>query len=114
MLLMLLLLYAILTWVWRIPLWVGAAYLVWSMICFAVYAQDKSAARTGQWRTRESTLHLLALLGGWPGALLAQRHLRHKSGKPSFRAMFWLTVGVNVATFVLLGSPFGGRWDWLR
>jgi uncharacterized membrane protein YsdA (DUF1294 family) len=113
-LLMFFLLYALLTWAWHIPPWVGAAYLAWSLICFVAYAHDKAAARAGQWRTRESSLHLLALLGGWPGALLAQRHLRHKSGKPSFRAVFWLTVWINIAVFVLLSSPFGGHWDWLR
>lgn len=68
-----------------------------SGITFLVYALDKSAARRDRWRTRESTLHLLSLIGGWPGALAAQQLLRHKSAKPSFQAVFWLTVAVNVA-----------------
>ena len=72
-------------------------YLGASGITFLVYALDKSAARRDRWRTRESTLHLLSLIGGWPGALAAQQLLRHKSAKPSFQAMFWLTVAVNVA-----------------
>ena len=70
------------------------------MLTFIVYALDKSAAKAGRWRVAEKTLHLLALAGGWPGALLAQQLLRHKTSKPGFIAMFWFTVLVNVAAFV--------------
>ncbi|MGL6045682.1 MAG: DUF1294 domain-containing protein, partial [Vogesella sp.] len=42
-----------------------------------------------------------ALLGGWPGAALAQYVFNHKSTKPSFRRLYWLTVLLNVAA---LGS----------
>jgi uncharacterized membrane protein YsdA (DUF1294 family) len=52
-----------------------------SLIAFVAYALDKAAARAGRWRTQESTLHLLALIGGWPGALLAQRQFRHKTAR---------------------------------
>ena len=52
---------------------VFAIYLITSIITFLVYAQDKSAAKHNRWRTKESTLHTLALTGGWPGALLAQK-----------------------------------------
>ncbi len=61
-----------------------------------MYALDKSAARDDRRRTRESTLLLLGILGGWPGALAAQALLRHKSAKPSFRVAFWGTVVVNL------------------
>jgi len=77
-------------------------YLVASIIAFAVYAIDKSAAHNGRWRTRESTLHLLALIGGWPGALIAQKVLRHKSKKQSFQVIYWITVTVNCTVLVSL------------
>lgn len=67
-----------------------------SVITFIVYAVDKSKAKGGVWRIKESTLHFLALLGGWPGAALAQQVLRHKSYKQKFRIVFWLTVIVNL------------------
>jgi uncharacterized membrane protein YsdA (DUF1294 family) len=50
---------------------------------------------------------LLALAGGWPGAPVAQRGLRHKSRKPSFRAVFRVTVLANGAAFAWLASPAG-------
>lgn len=79
----------------KLPLAVLAGYLAASLLAFAVYAYDKSAASKRQWRTPESTLHLIALLGGWPGALVAQQQLRHKSKKASFLLVFWGTVVLN-------------------
>lgn len=78
-----------------------------SLLTFVVYAWDKAAAQAQRWRTAESTLHLMALAGGWPGALLAQQWLRHKSAKREFRVVFWATVVLNVAGLVLLCSAFG-------
>jgi uncharacterized membrane protein YsdA (DUF1294 family) len=74
-----------------------ALYLAASAASIVAYAVDKSAARHGRWRVSENTLHLLALIGGWPGALVAQRVFRHKSRKPSFQATFLLTVVLNCA-----------------
>ncbi|UCV29214.1 DUF1294 domain-containing protein [Ferribacterium limneticum] len=86
-----------------------AFYAAISITAFIAYALDKSAARDGRWRTAENTLHLLALLGGWPGALLAQYRLRHKSSKPSFLIIFWATVLLNCGALGLLLTPTGGR-----
>jgi uncharacterized membrane protein YsdA (DUF1294 family) len=71
------------------------AALALNLITLIVYYLDKSAAKNNSWRTPEKTLHILALLGGWPGALLAQRLFRHKSKKTSFQGVFWLTVILN-------------------
>lgn len=86
--------------------WISALvikyYVAASLLTIAVYALDKSAAQRNAWRTKESTLHLLALAGGWPGALLAQQVLRHKSSKAAFRRVFWLTLGINLAILAWL------------
>ena len=81
----------------KLPVPLAALYFGASVITFAVYAWDKSAARNGRWRTRESSLHLLALIGGWPGALLARQLLRHKSSKKPFSLLLWCSVLLNVA-----------------
>lgn len=72
-------------------------YIILSVVTFIVYALDKSAAEQHRWRIQEKTLHLLSLLGGWPGAWIAQRMLRHKTQKISFQIVYWATVGFNLA-----------------
>ena len=94
-------------WLGKLPKLVPVIYVVASLFAFAVYAWDKSAAQNGEWRTQESTLHLLALIGGWPGALFAQKLLRHKSKKTSFQVMFWVTVLANCGALGWLMSPQG-------
>ena len=83
----------------RLPHVVLWLYLGASMIAFAAYALDKSAAIKARRRIRESSLHLLGIFGGWPGALAAQQLLRHKSSKLSFQAVFWVTVTLNCCGF---------------
>jgi uncharacterized membrane protein YsdA (DUF1294 family)/cold shock CspA family protein len=92
-----------------IPLVIGVAYVALSVIAFTVYALDKSAAEQGRWRTQESRLQLLGLFGGWPGAILAQQLLRHKSGKASFQTVFWGSVVLNCGALAWLMSPGGLR-----
>lgn len=77
---------------WRLV--VGCA-LGLSTIAFLLYWLDKLRARHGQWRVAETTLHLVAALGGWPGAFLAQRHFRHKTAKLRFQLLFWLIVTLH-------------------
>lgn len=82
-------------------------YVAVSIFTFIIYALDKSAARNQRQRTPESTLHLLSLIGGWPGALIAQQYLRHKSIKQTFLWVFRFTVIVNVIALIWLQSQHG-------
>ena len=77
-------------------------YAALGIITYAMYAKDKAAAQSGNWRTPESTLHLLSALGGWVGAMVAQTYLRHKSQKAEFRAVYYLTVVINMAGLLFL------------
>ena len=81
---------------------VAAAVLVVlaSGVAYACYAIDKSASVGDGWRIRERTLHALALAGGWPGALIAQKRLRHKVRKDSFQSAFRVTVWLNCAAML--------------
>lgn len=93
----------------KLPKVVLVLYFVASVVAFFAYAFDKSAAQNNRWRTQENTLHLFALFGGWPGALAAQRLLRHKSKKTSFQAVFWGTVFLNCGALGWVFSPSGSN-----
>ena len=86
----------------RVPELAVFALIGLGVATFIAYALDKRAAQHSQWRTPESTLHLMALLGGWPGAWLAQRLLRHKNRKASFQNLFWVCALANAVLTTLL------------
>ncbi|WP_298579733.1 DUF1294 domain-containing protein [uncultured Luteimonas sp.] len=96
---------AVLAGGWLLGEWGGvvpAWYAAMSAVAFLAYRRDKLAAGRGARRTPESSLHLIDLAGGWPGGLVAQQVLRHKSSKSAYQAMFWITVALNVAGFAWL------------
>lgn len=90
-----------------LPLAVMWLYLGLSVVTYLFYYLDKRAAKRDAQRTPENTLHLLSLLGGWPGAFMAQERFRHKSSKVEFRRVFWVTVVLNVAALLWLCSSAG-------
>ncbi|MCP9758708.1 DUF1294 domain-containing protein [Aquitalea sp. S1-19] len=96
-----------LVWLEHMPMWVLQAYGALSVLAFLLYWKDKAAAQGGRWRTSEGTLHLCALIGGWPGALVAQKLLRHKTVKPAFQSAFKATVVLNVLLLAACLSPLG-------
>jgi len=81
----------------KVPVCLVGLFGLLSGAAVVMYGADKSAAIAGKRRTPESTLHAIALLGGWPGALVARRVFRHKTTKQPFRSIFWVTVVVNSA-----------------
>lgn len=80
-----------------------------SIVAFFMYRSDKSAARKGRWRIQEQSLLLCGLIGGWPGALIAQQLFRHKSSKTRFQITFWGSVVVNCASLGCL-TPIGSQY----
>ena len=94
----------------KIPVLIVGVYAVASVFAFIMYAKDKHAAEYGKWRTTESTLHLLSVIGGWPGAKIAQSFLRHKSKKMSFKVTYWFTVCFNCGLLYWSATPEGSRW----
>jgi uncharacterized membrane protein YsdA (DUF1294 family)/cold shock CspA family protein len=80
-----------------LPLVVAMVGFLLGLLSYLMYWLDKEAAQRGAQRIPESTLHLLDLLGGWPGALIAQQQFRHKTVKASFQFVFWCSVLGNLA-----------------
>lgn len=93
----------------KLPFVVLIAYFLASCVAYVAYFLDKAASLKGHWRTPESTLHFFSVVGGWPGAMLAQRTLRHKTQKQSFQVTYWVTVVLNCAALGWLLSPTGLR-----
>ena len=89
----------------------GSIYaVVMSGITYLAYGWDKQQAREKQWRMPEAKLHIMELIGGWPGAFLAQRRLRHKCSKVSYQVVFWLIgLAYQLAAFDSLQE-----WKWVR
>jgi len=73
--------------------------LLVSLVTYLLYRKDKANAESGRWRTPESTLHFLELIGGWGAAFIAQRNFRHKTSKLSFQATFWAIVLLHEVLF---------------
>jgi len=84
---------------------VAFVYFLVSLLTFFLYWHDKYKAEKDGWRTPEKTLHLCSLAGGWPGALIAQRTLHHKSRKRSFQMIFAATILCNLV-FVALFTTY--------
>lgn len=93
-------------------LWILLAFAsALSVFAFHAYRRDKRRAEAGEWRVPESTLHILSLFGGWPGAFVAQRVFRHKTSKISFQFVFWSIVLLHqfIAIDAVLDWRFTGN-----
>ncbi|SFR42100.1 Uncharacterized membrane protein YsdA, DUF1294 family [Pseudidiomarina maritima] len=96
-----------------LPVEVSWAFALLSAVTYLLYALDKRAAQQSNQRTPEKVLHWLSVLGGWPGALIAQQQFRHKTRKTSFRVGFYFTVILNIAAvlyFIVYVEQF---WRWI-
>jgi len=92
--------------------WMGACGIcVVSMITYSLYAVDKRRAQAGGWRIPEAQLHLMEVLGGWPGGWIAQQRLRHKVVKGSYQFLFW---GIVLVYQVASADWISGGWGTRR
>ncbi|WP_039915015.1 DUF1294 domain-containing protein [Cellvibrio mixtus] len=73
-------------------LWIFPIYLITSLLAYYFYWDDKRRAKRNEWRITEANLQFWSLIGGWPGAFIAQQQFRHKTKKLSFQMVFWLIV----------------------
>lgn len=71
-----------------------------NLLAFIVFGLDKKKAEKDKWRIPESTLIMLAVLGGSAGALAGMLVFRHKTKK----AKFMIGIPVILLLQVLLVS----------
>lgn len=91
---------------------ISSIYAIMSLVCFILFFIDKKRAETGGWRVKEYYLHVVTLLGGWPGALLGQKFLRHKTKKWSYRIILWLIILVHVALWAYFIYGLSTKFWW--
>jgi uncharacterized membrane protein YsdA (DUF1294 family) len=87
---------------------IAAIYLVASVVTFLAFGLDKLRAKRGGTRVAEQTLHLMELLGGWPGALAGMQLFKHKRSKAAYLRWFWAIVALHVVGWGV------GIWLWVR
>jgi len=73
---------------WKIVL----IYMVFmSVIGFGAMGIDKAKAKANAWRIPEKTLFGIAFFGGGAGIWLGMEVFRHKTKKPKFKALSYLS-----------------------
>ena len=91
-----------------------AVLAVWmalaSLVAFAAFGIDKRAALKGKRRIPEARLHLMELIGGWPGAVLGAFVFRHKIRKPRYLLVLMLSIAAwLVAAWFVTAFISGGE-----
>ena len=81
---------------------IATIFLLWNIFSFGLYAYDKMAARSGQWRVRERTLLTVSMLGGCFGGTLAMYLLRHKTQHTRFILVNWIADAVYLVILLVL------------
>ncbi|EIJ8959142.1 DUF1294 domain-containing protein [Salmonella enterica] len=77
-------------------------FLLANVLTLAIYGIDKTAARKTWRRVPESTLLVLGVVGGWPGAIVGQQLFRHKTQKQPFKTYFIVSVIVSILVTVAI------------
>ena len=80
----------------------SAAVLLINLISFAAYGIDKRRARKDKWRIPESTLLMLAFIGGVLGALAGMLVFHHKTRHWKFKILVPLFLLLQLALAVWL------------
>lgn len=91
-------------WVWGFVV----IYLMFvNVLTYLIFWIDKERAQMGLFRIPESTLHLLAILGGSPAALFACQKLRHKTRKQPFGLILVVITTIQVIAIGWFGGLNG-------
>jgi uncharacterized membrane protein YsdA (DUF1294 family) len=75
-----------------------------TMLC---YGYDKQLAKVGVRRVPEAVLHLLAAVGGTPGAFVGQMLFRHKTRDVRFLALFYAIAAIQVVVLLTIAHLHG-------
>ncbi len=82
-------------------------FAMMSLITYILYAIDKSKARNGKWRIKESVLLFFSVAFGSLGGILAMQLLRHKTQHWYFVFINWGALMLHIALGIYLYIQFG-------
>ena len=77
----------------------GWYLLLINFAAFFLYWEDKRRSKKDKWRIKESTLLLVALLGGSFGALVSMHVFRHKTQHFKFKVLVPVFFILHAALF---------------
>jgi uncharacterized membrane protein YsdA (DUF1294 family) len=81
-------------------------YLAWllaaSLATLVLYGVDKAQAKRDGLRVPENLLHAMALAGGFPGGFAGRAAFHHKTRKPAFIWVLWISLAIHLGILVLL------------
>ena len=81
-----------------------AVYIVLNIIAFLAFVWDKHKAKNDMWRTKASTLILLALFGPF-GATIGMLTVRHKTQKIKFKLVYlFLIIHIIVIAYLFISK----------
>lgn len=86
----------------RIKVILASLLLVWNIVTFSLYAIDKRRAIKGKWRISEKTLLVSTVLCGGIGAMIAANIFHHKTRKPYFQIIWWISAIIEAIIIYLL------------
>lgn len=75
-------------------------YLTLSILTMFLYGLDKANAAMRKWRVPEAYFYILELMGGWPGALMAQNDLRHKTRQTVYLMILRSIIALHLFAWV--------------
>ena len=81
-------------------IWIYFALI--SLIAIILTLRDKSVARKGKWRVKESTLLLVSALGGSIAMLLTMRAVRHKTQHKKFMVGIPAMIALQIVAVAIL------------
>ncbi len=78
--------------------------MIVNLLGFSSMGIDKKRAKAREWRIKESTLFLIAFIGGSLGSLLGMKVFRHKTKHRSFQILipFFFLLHIIILTFIFV------------
>lgn len=76
--------------------------LIINIIAFFAMFIDKKKAEKNRWRIKESTLLILALIGGSIGAIVGMYTFRHKTQKPRFFVGIPIIIALQILIVIAI------------